>query len=231
MYSPDWPCHALLIEDNGEFASPGWPAQYPASSDCLWTIHAPHDARVHLRFTSIDLEPHGVGHCSDRYDSIEVYDGDSPVAPILKRFCGSEMAQSVTSSYNILLIKFTSDGRVQRNGFHATYMFVYKMTTTTTTTVAPSTTKQARGDYSYIQANKELIQKALTAMFFEPAPKYSDSNVFSTKPYTALTSTMTTRVVDVKHGKWPVTCQWRRKVPKSMGGGGGAQRHVIYEPI
>ena len=29
-------------------------------------------------------------------------------------------------------------------------------------------------------------------------------------------------------------CQWRRKVPKSVcvgGGGGGAQRHVIYVPL
>lgn len=80
---PDWPCKALLTEDNGQIASPGWPAQYPRLLDCTWTIQAPTSAKVFLQFSAIDLDGPGFGRCTEHYDYLEVRGPFSYLSPSL----------------------------------------------------------------------------------------------------------------------------------------------------
>nr|KAG5712034.1 hypothetical protein BaRGS_020760 [Batillaria attramentaria] len=162
FYKGDWPCNAILTEDNGEIASPAWPLQYPPLLDCTWTIRAPLDAQVVLQFSAIDLDGQGFGRCTDLYDVIEVFDGDSPASARLGMMCGHDPMTSYTSRLNVLLVKFKTDAHIQRTGFHATYSFLYKSTTTSTTSTPTvrTTTEHSRN---------KLRGTSLTALFVEPA--------------------------------------------------------------
>ncbi|ESP01719.1 hypothetical protein LOTGIDRAFT_66938, partial [Lottia gigantea] len=121
FFKADWPCHAMLTEDNGEFASPGWPENYSPRLSCVWTISAPVDAKIFLHFTNIEIETQSLGLCGDNYDILEIFDGDSLAAEKLGTFCGHEEPKSFTSSYNVVLVRFRTDQHGQTTGFHATY--------------------------------------------------------------------------------------------------------------
>ncbi|VDI10486.1 Hypothetical predicted protein, partial [Mytilus galloprovincialis] len=82
-----WACGAVLKDDNGEFASPRWPYQYPSLSLCKWTIRAPYGSTIYLSFTSIELEEHIKGNCSSAYDRLEIFDGSTKNASRLASLC------------------------------------------------------------------------------------------------------------------------------------------------
>lgn len=165
-----------------------WPNKYPALVTCEWTIQAPTNAKIYLSFTSFDLEEHINGPCDLAYDRVEIFDGYNDESAKLRTFCSSGTQKSVTSTRNVLYIKFHSDERVEKNGFHAVYRFIYQTTippeTTTSTDItsassSATTTASVTSRIISTSSNKKdnETQVSLVAMFIEHPripPVYED---------------------------------------------------------
>ncbi|XP_066439594.1 inactive serine protease PAMR1 [Eleutherodactylus coqui] len=93
---------------------------YPFNAQCEWSIQVSPGYTVELRFAMISLEFDYM--C--QYDYLEVRDGDSVDAKIIKRFCGNERPPSIRSSGNALHLLFRSDGSKNFDGFYATFQEV-----------------------------------------------------------------------------------------------------------
>lgn len=74
--------------------------------------------QVALKFQSFEIENHD--QCT--YDFVEIRDGHSPDSSIIGTFCGYKLPPDVKSSGTKLMIKFVSDGSVQKPGFSAIFM-------------------------------------------------------------------------------------------------------------
>ncbi|CAG5132135.1 unnamed protein product, partial [Candidula unifasciata] len=145
-FKGDWPCRAMLTSDRGEIASPLWPEQYSPGLNCAWVIKAPANAKVTLKFTTIDLDGQGFGACSEQHDYIDIHIPQG-LPLYIARFCKHESPAAIISSSNHLLVTFRSDDYVQRTGFHASYDFLLPTTITpptTTTTTSSYKIKNAR---------------------------------------------------------------------------------------
>ncbi|WAR31432.1 CUBN-like protein [Mya arenaria] len=140
FYTADWPCNTTYMDDQGQFASPRWPGMYPANSACNWTLVAPFGGQVMLRFTSVKLEDHTASSCRTAYDKIQVYDVVNTTSNLVRTLCGTSESTIITSNGNIVSVVFTSDNRVQAEGFHATYTFILPTTTSSTTTTSTTST-------------------------------------------------------------------------------------------
>ncbi|CAB1340813.1 unnamed protein product [Coregonus sp. 'balchen'] len=114
-------CGATFLTDDvgGAIASPRYPAVYPANQNCSWIIKAqlPFN-HVTLSFTDFELESLN-SNCS--HDAVEILDGDNYMAPVIGRYCGTEIPHPVTSFSNALVVNFVSDSSVAMKGFRATY--------------------------------------------------------------------------------------------------------------
>ena len=64
------------------------------------------------------MEGHG-GECY--YDRVKVYNGDSPSAPLMNTYCGSDAPKDVISTGNALFVTFESDSTETRRGFRVDY--------------------------------------------------------------------------------------------------------------
>lgn len=53
---------------------------------------------------------------------MQVFDGHSVDSPLLGRFCGYKTPNDIRSTGSHLLVKFVSDGSVQKAGFSAAFM-------------------------------------------------------------------------------------------------------------
>jgi len=69
------------------------------------------------RFNSFSLEVSS--NC--RFDYVAVYDGGSTLAPLMGKFCGSELPPNLRSSSNQLFLVFVTDSSVVAEGWRATY--------------------------------------------------------------------------------------------------------------
>lgn len=120
----EWTCDALLSNSPGEIASPSWPASYSPSVKCSWRITAPDGARVRLMFSSFELEPHTLGHCSENIDNVRILDGGTVSSLVIGLYCGSQAPFTVRSSRRDMFVQFSSDSSDNtRQGFHATFVF------------------------------------------------------------------------------------------------------------
>ncbi|XP_034170801.2 neuropilin-1a isoform X4 [Pangasianodon hypophthalmus] len=108
----------ITITSAGYVTSPGYPSGYPLSQQCVWLISAPDPhQRILINFNPhFDLESR---EC--KYDFLEVYDGDSEKASLVGKYCGKIAPSPITSSGNLLLIKFTSDYETTGAGFSIRY--------------------------------------------------------------------------------------------------------------
>ena len=52
---------------------------------------------------------------------MEVYDGDSLREPLLGKFCGNTKPRTITSSSDMLFVRFITDSSIERLGFSANY--------------------------------------------------------------------------------------------------------------
>ena len=164
MFS-DWPCSANLFQDNGEFASPRWPHRYPAMTSCQYIITGPTMSQIYLRFNTVHLEDHVGSSCITAYDKINIYDGNSSASHLLETLCGTMPPTSFKSTSNILYIEFITDSRVQSEGFHASYKFIYH--TTTSSTITTSTTTGAyssKSDLTHTSGDSELGVTSFTSV-------------------------------------------------------------------
>ncbi|XP_043283629.1 tolloid-like protein 1 [Venturia canescens] len=106
------------LDGVGHLESPNYPEEYQSSKECVWKLSVPHDYQVALKFQSFEIENHD--NCV--YDYVEVRDGHSPDSPLIGVYCGYKAPPDMRSTGNKLLVKFVSDGSVQKAGFSATFM-------------------------------------------------------------------------------------------------------------
>ncbi|KAK9396207.1 cubilin [Crotalus adamanteus] len=110
-------CGGNYTDSSGVIMSPYWPSSYLNNRQCIYIIRQPSNEKIYLNFTHLELERHP--NCSLNY--IEIRDGDTVMAPIINKFCGSMLPSAITSNQNSLWIKFKSDISVNTSNFRATY--------------------------------------------------------------------------------------------------------------
>ncbi|XP_075345698.1 procollagen C-endopeptidase enhancer 1 isoform X2 [Mycteria americana] len=99
--------------DSGYIASEGFPRHYPPGRNCTWTITVPEGQVVMLSFRVFDLEPDPL--C--RFDSLSVFGGHGPGAPLLGRFCGTFRPGALLAAGNRMLLRMESDEGTAGRGF------------------------------------------------------------------------------------------------------------------
>ncbi|XP_029103994.1 CUB and sushi domain-containing protein 1 isoform X1 [Scleropages formosus] len=106
------PCGGNISLDNGTIFSPGYPEEYPTSSDCTWLITVAPGMGVRLNFTL--LQVHGP------HDFISVWDGPQETVRKLGVFTDGEQTDPPSSTSNQVLIRFRSN--TEKGGlFRITY--------------------------------------------------------------------------------------------------------------
>ncbi|XP_012283189.1 bone morphogenetic protein 1 [Orussus abietinus] len=108
----------VVLDGVGHLESPNYPDEYQINKECVWRLSVPQDYQVALKFQSFEIENHDT--CV--YDYVEVRDGHSPESPLIGVYCGYKAPPDIRSTGNKLLVKFVSDGSVQKAGFSATFM-------------------------------------------------------------------------------------------------------------
>ncbi|CAL1529163.1 unnamed protein product [Lymnaea stagnalis] len=114
-------CGGQLTTSYGVFMSPGYPSNYPLNARCYWTIVAPANNVIDLRFKTFDM--FGDSFCSD---VVSIYDGESENAAQLMNLCGKLNQTELStvrprSSGNKMYISFQSSNIGSRQGFIASY--------------------------------------------------------------------------------------------------------------
>ncbi|XP_077507273.1 protein tolkin-like isoform X3 [Amblyomma americanum] len=111
-------CGGDVVLEDGVLQSPNYPDDYRPNKECVWKITVPDDYQVALKFHSFEVE----NHDSCVYDYLEVRDGHDASSPLLGKFCGYRTPEDLRSTTNRMLVKFVSDGSVNKAGFSATFM-------------------------------------------------------------------------------------------------------------
>ncbi|XP_065052552.1 cubilin-like isoform X5 [Rhopilema esculentum] len=115
---PSSGCGGVLIDEDGEFATPNYPSRYSSNTECIWVIKPKSPASaIELRFKSFSLEPES--RCG--YDFLEVKEGDSRSSPSLGRFCGPSFPRTLVSRRGAFWIRFKSDSSTNDQGFLASW--------------------------------------------------------------------------------------------------------------
>ncbi|XP_076817749.1 transmembrane protease serine 9-like [Clavelina lepadiformis] len=109
--------YAIITEDNGSISSPNYPDDYNNNLNCNWTIVAPPEKLIEMKFIDFQLET-----CYDNLaDSVTIYDGDEQYtgAP----FCGTNKPIDFESSTSRVIVLFTSDVSITTKGFLIQWIF------------------------------------------------------------------------------------------------------------
>ncbi|XP_053305219.1 astacin-like metalloendopeptidase [Spea bombifrons] len=116
-------CGGTFSKDNGNVTSPGFPFNYPNNANCIFSIIAPADHKISLKFTDFQMEY--TSDCAGASDYLSVYDGSALTSSLLGKFCSfTELPAPVKSTGNYLLLQFNSDVWINDKGFRAEYSFV-----------------------------------------------------------------------------------------------------------
>lgn len=113
-------CGGDFFGENGNFTSPGYPQKYPENRECIWYIQTTIGTSITLTIYEFDVEYHP--DCS--YDLLEVYGGPDLLAPRLTQLCTTRPPGNplvVTSTGNMMTVRFKSDAYVSGRGFIANY--------------------------------------------------------------------------------------------------------------
>ncbi|BFZ22538.1 hypothetical protein BsWGS_25577 [Bradybaena similaris] len=97
-------CSFTLTEPNGTIQSPNYPANVETAINCSWTVRVNESGVIGFSLAELRLTfgPDPSRQSCDE-DALEVYDGDSPKAPLLARYCGTyRRASTIRSSGNIM---------------------------------------------------------------------------------------------------------------------------------
>ncbi|KAF7665760.1 hypothetical protein LDENG_00132440 [Lucifuga dentata] len=105
-------CGGVLTEAKGVFTSPLHPSFYPPALDCKWTIKGPAGQQVRVKFTMFRMKEPGVDIHACHKDFVEVMG---------KKYCGEMSSLALTSTENIVEVKFHSDESFTDKGFRAEY--------------------------------------------------------------------------------------------------------------
>ncbi|CAG9792216.1 unnamed protein product [Diatraea saccharalis] len=94
--------------------------------DCHWTVVAPMDHVIKVKFTSFHIAPcqdvnqTALGYNNCDCDFVELIDGIAPNSVIIDKFCGHTLPPELVSSSNGLTVRLFTDGEVNSSGFEAT---------------------------------------------------------------------------------------------------------------
>ncbi|CAK8687745.1 unnamed protein product [Clavelina lepadiformis] len=110
-------CGGDIRRDSGQIQSPNYPDEYSQNRECLWRLLVDEGFQVGISFQAFKLERHDT--CS--YDYLEIRDGDSETSPLIGQFCGYDLPDDLKSTGNSLLLKFISDGSVNKEGFAVSF--------------------------------------------------------------------------------------------------------------
>ncbi|XP_019641868.1 PREDICTED: cubilin-like [Branchiostoma belcheri] len=112
-------CENLTVfnSDSGSFASPGWPGNYPLSTNCTWQINVSPGNMVLIRFDQFSLE-HGGMTCI--WDRLRILDGPNISSPVIATLCGSSVGPVITTGSSAFVV-FHSDESVTDSGFFANF--------------------------------------------------------------------------------------------------------------
>ncbi len=98
-------------------------SNYYHNSNCSWLIQ-PQDAHsIRLEFTEFELEE-AEEDGKSYYDYVSIYDGSDESAPLLGKYAGNNIPNSITSTGSSMFIKFSSDLRKELDGFSAFYQTI-----------------------------------------------------------------------------------------------------------
>jgi len=107
--------YTMINEPNGSIGTNGYPnSSYTHNSNCTWIIDLP------VRFQSIELIFDGLSLEESRNcvkDQVTILNGISADSLPLGTYCGSQLPATVHSSTRAVMIKFTSDDTINREGF------------------------------------------------------------------------------------------------------------------
>ncbi|XP_054002675.1 cubilin [Hylaeus anthracinus] len=115
-------CGGVFTEDSGILQSEMYPLSYHRSGTCYYEIMQPPGKRIVLTMMDMDIEGFSFPDCY--FDYLEIFDGDNENSTKLTTLCGPEEnmpTEPFYSTFNYMLLKFTSDLSVQGRGFQANY--------------------------------------------------------------------------------------------------------------
>uniref|UniRef100_A0A3Q4HHJ3 Cubilin (intrinsic factor-cobalamin receptor) n=1 Tax=Neolamprologus brichardi TaxID=32507 RepID=A0A3Q4HHJ3_NEOBR len=111
-------CGGDLFGPSGSFSSPGYPNRYPDNRECIWYITTSAGSSITITIHEFDVEYHQ--DCN--YDVLEVYGGPDLSAPQLAKLCTTTSTpMHVSSTGNLLTVRFKSDAYVSGRGFNASW--------------------------------------------------------------------------------------------------------------
>ncbi|XP_001377380.2 cubilin [Monodelphis domestica] len=100
------PCGGRFNSSFNIIRSPGYPqSNYPNNMDCSYLITVRNDKVIELKFSDFTVALSTF--CSQDY--FAVYDGPNTSAPLLGKFCGSQLPPNIKSTDNSLLLVFKTD--------------------------------------------------------------------------------------------------------------------------
>ncbi|XP_056155801.1 cubilin [Lampris incognitus] len=111
-------CGMELTGPSGSFNSPGYPGRYPENRECVWHITTAAGSSITINIHEFDVEYHQ--DCN--YDVLEVYGGPDLFAPRLAQLCTTtSKPMQVSSTGNMVTVRFKSDAYVSGRGFNASW--------------------------------------------------------------------------------------------------------------
>ncbi|XP_044726579.1 cubilin-like [Chrysoperla carnea] len=110
-------CGGELTHPQGSIISPNYPKYYPLNTVCEWVIKVDPDSSVQLTIHELEIER--IYSCD--FDNLAIYNGPDDTAPQLTKLCATKKNVTLTSSGNLMYVKFTSDASFQGKGFNITY--------------------------------------------------------------------------------------------------------------
>ncbi|XP_063297694.1 astacin-like metalloendopeptidase [Pelobates fuscus] len=108
-----------LTSPSGRIISPSYGKAYPNNIDAEWSIIAPPQSNVFLEFIDFDLQDCSGCSC----DSLTIIDGAGSTSPVLGKYCNTDVPDSLTSSGNVMILRFHSDNQTSSVGFFLSYFF------------------------------------------------------------------------------------------------------------
>ncbi|RWS30688.1 cubilin-like protein [Leptotrombidium deliense] len=110
-------CGGTVTQPFGMLMSPDYPSPYNHNSVCQWIIHVSKGSTVNITVEDVDLEGDA---CNS--NSLEFFDGNNDRSKLLKRICNSGFNSSITSSSNVILVKFRTEASITSRGFKLRYI-------------------------------------------------------------------------------------------------------------
>ncbi|XP_022825719.1 sushi, von Willebrand factor type A, EGF and pentraxin domain-containing protein 1 isoform X1 [Spodoptera litura] len=110
-------CHFYMASSGDVVESPNYPHKYPPFSECKWTLEGPQGQNIVLQFQDFETEK--------SFDTVQILVGgrteDKSVN--LATLSGKQDLSNkiFVSASNFMIIKFSTDGSVERKGFRAAW--------------------------------------------------------------------------------------------------------------